>query len=67
MLTDMTVEWESTLDYIPVQLSIQTSDLISFSKDKHIFTMVQQIYFHFLSRHNYQDNNSDGIGYIFIY
>lgn len=45
MLTDMTVEWESTLDYILVQLSIQTSDLISFSKDKHIFTMVQQIYF----------------------
>lgn len=63
----MTVEWESTLDYILVQLSIQTSDLISFSKDKHIFTMVQQIYFHFSSRHNYQDNNSDSTGYIFIY
>lgn len=67
MLIDMTVEWKSTLDYILMQLSIQTSDWISFSKNKHILTMVQQIYFHFSSRHNYQDNNSDGIEYIFIY
>lgn len=67
MLIDMTIEWKSTLDYILVQLSIQTLYLISFSKDKHILTMVQQIYFHFSSRHNYQDNNSEGIEYIFIY